>query len=151
MRRLIVLVIVVAAIFGAWYFMGRKFIAVPSPKQILTAAPVPINQTTTIASGHEFDWTFSAPAGKTPGVFQGHWTCSGKTAAIKGATDDTLIAFRILDPNNKIIQHDDDHPMGGNFKIDCDDSGSYTLVFDNSGIIRSSARNVVINATYQPD
>jgi len=150
MRRLMVLVVVAAAIFGAWYFIGRKSIAVPTPKQFLSASPVPINQTVTIASGKEIDWTFSAPAGKTPGVFQGHWTCRGKSADIKGATDDTLVAFKLLDPNNKVVQHDD-HAVTGNFKVHCDDSGTYTLVFDNSGIIRSSDRNVVIDASYQPD
>ena len=77
------------------------------------------------------------------------WT-SGKRAGIKGANDDTLVGFTLRGPDNKVIQTLD-HPTSGNFSVRCDAPGVYTFVFDNTGIIRSSARKVSIKGTYQPD
>jgi hypothetical protein len=142
-------VVAVLAVAG-WWFVGRKT-AVASPATFLSASPTPVKETIRVEANHVATYTLTPPEGKVPGWLTGHWTCAGKSAGIDGATDDTLIGFKIIGPDNKVIDKAGHHPTSGNFKVRIDGPGAYIFAFDNSGIIRSSARVVALNGTYQPD
>jgi hypothetical protein len=149
-RNSLVTVIMVGALFvGGWWFVSRK-IAIASPAALVTASPIPVTDRLNIEAGKGMTYSVTPPQGKVPGWLSGRWTCKGKSAGIKGAHDDSLVAFKIVGPDNKVIEKLD-HQGCGNFKLRFDGPGAYTFVFDNSGIIRSSARVVEIDGTYQPD
>jgi hypothetical protein len=123
----------------------------PQPfKSAVTAAPVPLKETLRIEPNYEKVWPLSAPGGKFPGRLTGHWSCRGKTAGIAGAHDDSLVSFKLVGPDNKTIQQAP-RPTDGNFDIRIDGPGVYTFTFNNGGVLRSSARVVEFEATYQPD
>jgi hypothetical protein len=158
--QVIGLLTVIAAVgYGGWWFVSRQSNTVPPPSQVFSSTPgqilkpppLRVNQDFTVESRHQMTWTFAPPAGKTPGLLQGRWTSQGKSAGLRGANDDTLIAFKLLGPNDNIIQQQPDHPVGGNFSVRCEGPGNLTFVFDNGGIIRSSSRQVHIEGTYQAD
>lgn len=142
-----------AVILGVWWYVSRKTI-MPSPVAAFTAAvsaePIRVKQTIRIEPNYERTWPFSPPGGKFPGRLSGHWSCQGKTAGIPGAHDDSLVSFKLVGPDNRTIQRLD-HPNGGNFDIRFDGPGVYTFTFNNGGILRSSARVVEFDGTYQPD
>ena len=94
-------------------------------------------------------WTLSFKPDKTPGRLTGHWASFGKAHNIKGATDDTLVAFEIKGSDNRILQKLD-YPTDGNFDIKYS-GGDITFVFDNQGIVRNSDRDVTLTGSYQPD
>ncbi len=73
----------------------------------------------------------------------------GISANVNGAADDTLVGFTLTAPDNKIVQKLD-HPVTGNFAVRYE-GGVYTFTFNNQSIIRSSARIVTLQGTYQPD
>lgn len=110
--------------------------------------PIKIKQKMTVEAGKGQQLSYEFP--KTPGRLYGHWSSKGISAQIKGANDDTLVAFQLIGPNNDKLQ-DLGKATGGNFDIRINSPGRYTFVFDNQGIIRSSARVAEIEATYQPD
>jgi hypothetical protein len=83
-------------------------------------------------------------------MLTGRWSCSGQRAQIKGATDDTLVRFQLKDPMSKTVQ-DLDHPVSGNLQVRVMAPGTYTMIFSNSGLIRSSARIVEIDVIYTPE
>ena len=143
-QGLFTLVAIAAIAFGCWWFFARQTGMVPLPAQVFQAKPIPVSKTFTVDAGRQITWTLPPPQGKTPGTFQGQWSSCGKSAGIKRATDDTLVGFRLLGPNSNTIQSLD-HPTSGNFSARYDGSGSYTLVFDNSGFVRSSAREVTLS------
>jgi hypothetical protein len=142
-------IVAVLAVAG-WWFISRKT-AVASPTSIVAASPIPVRDTLRVEANHAMTYTLTPPQGKLPGWLSGRWTCTGKSAGIKGANDDSLIGFSIVGPDNNVIEKLDRHPTSGNFKLRFDGPGAYTFTFDNSGIIRSSARVVELSGTYQPD
>ncbi|HET6250157.1 MAG TPA: hypothetical protein VFE47_20875 [Tepidisphaeraceae bacterium] len=109
-------------------------------------AAIADKQTITVPAGRVFDLPLSFPAERTPGRIRGHWTSQGKSAGIAGAKDDTLVKFTIRGSNNAVLQRLD-HPVSGNFDIRYA-GGTFTLTFDNSGIVRSSGRVVSVEWTY---
>lgn len=141
-------------ILGSWWFVSRKTI-IASPlatlQSAVSATPIPIKQTLEIEPNYVQPWTFAAPAGKVPGRLYGRWSCQGKGAGLRGAHDDTLVSFKLIGPDNKVIVNEPKHPIDGNFDVRIDSPGEYTFEFNNGGIIRSSARVVKVDATYQPD
>ena len=143
------LILIFAGILGGWWFVSRRTGA-PGPREIIQARPIPIKDTVDVEAGHSVKYTFTVPAGKAPGLLQGHWSAQGKSANIKGATDDTLVGFTLRGPDNNVIQSLD-HPTSGNFSSRCGAAGAYTFEFSNAGIIRSSSRRVTIDGSYQPD
>lgn len=142
--------IVCGLIVGSWWFVSRKTI-IASPLATLSATPIPIKQTLKIEPNYIQPWTFAAPAGKVPGRLWGRWSCQGKSAGLRGAHDDSLVSFKLVGPDNKVISQQPKHPWEGNFDVRIDSPGVYTFEFNNGGIIRSSARVVKVDATYQPD
>ena len=144
---------VCAVILVVWWFVSRKTI-MPSPvaafQAAVTAEPIHLREKIRVDANYEQPWRFTPPGGKYPGRFTGHWSCRGKTAGISGAHDDTLVAFTLVGPDNRTIQKLD-HPTDGNFDIRLDGPGGYTFMFNNCGILRSSARVVQFEGTYQPD
>jgi hypothetical protein len=148
---LVVLISVLALIaiaVGGWWFLSRKT-GMPSPSVVLQATPIPINYSGTVQSGQELDWTISIPQDKAPGRLVGRWQSFGLSHGIKGATDDTLVGFEIEDGNDNPLAKTAHQPEG-DFDLKYT-SGNIIFVFDNSGILRSSNRDVVLTGHYQPD
>jgi hypothetical protein len=135
---------------GAWYLFARKVFLIPSPGSLMRATPIPVKDNIDVPAGKLMNWTFSTPDGRTPGLLQGTWHCSGASAGISGAQDDTLVGFTLRGPDDKVLEQLD-HPISGNFSLRFEAPGKCTFVFDNGGIIRSSMRKVRIEGTYHPD
>ena len=139
--------IVVVCLAGL-YVLCRKspFAATGS---MLSPMSVPIHQTFTVESNQQYQLTLPSPQLEPARWLRGHWTVEGKSANIKGATDDTLVSFTLTGPNSETLERQD-HPMSGNFAIRCL-GGEYSMTFNNTGILRSSNRMVTVDGTYQPD
>jgi hypothetical protein len=147
------IIIIGAMALAGWWFVSRKTgIASPAAvlKSAVTAEPIPVMTKLRIEAGKGMTYTVSAPGNKVPGRLYGRWTSQGKTAGIKGATDDSLVGFRLVGPDNKVVEKSD-HPSAGNFNLRFDAPGNYTFEFDNAGVVRSTARVVEFDGTYQPD
>ncbi len=123
---------------SGFLFLGMLILCAGCGKQT-----VQINDTIDIPANKV--GTFKVEA-KKASMLVGNWTSKGSTANVKGATDDTLVDFRLLGPNNEVLQKLD-HPIEGNFSIDITKPGIYTFEFNNTGIVRSSGRNVTIKGT----
>jgi len=140
--------------FGAWYLiLGRAagIKTLPSPvAALIKKNPIDFNKSFTVESGKIMTYSITVPADHTPGYLSGTWESKGSSANIKNANDDTLIGFQLKDPNNNVIQNLD-HPTAGNVQMRVAGPGTYTMVFGNSGIFRSSARSVHISLVYNPD
>lgn len=151
-----VVILVVFAGFAFWAFMPSAG-GTSAPLSAATGAlvnavkgpqPIRIKETIRIEAGKGKSLSFEFP--KTPGRLYGHWSASGVSTQIKGATDDTLVAFKLVGPNNESLQNLD-HLTSGNFDIHITSPGRYTFTLDNAGILRASDRVVEIEATYKPD
>lgn len=164
-KPLIVLASLVGLIFAGWWLKSHKSDAA-SPTAllqrlenrmdsrqsgILNGSSILIRQTLRIEPNRASTFNFIAPIDRVPGFLSGEWKSVGKSAGIAGARDDTIIAFKLIGPDKKIIEMQDHHPVAGSFKIRIDKPGQYTFNFDNSGIVRSSAREVRVDGSYQPD
>jgi hypothetical protein len=150
-KSTIVLLLVLCGVaLGGWWIAARKSVTVPSPKQLLAAAPIRIDETFQVPPQRSQEWTWEPPDGRTPGLLEGSWECRGSTSGIAGANDDTLVGFALRGPDNRVIQQLD-HPVSGNFSLRCTSAGKYTFVFDNGGIVRSSARKVTLHGAYHPE
>ena len=162
-KPLIVLASLMGIVVAGWWLESHKSDAA-SPTALLQrleqntdshqsgmlgASVISFEQTLRIEPNRATTFNFIAP--KVPGFLYGEWKSVGKSAGIAGATDDTLIAFKIVGPDKKIIEKDNHHPVSGSFKIRIESAGQYSLIFDNSGIIRSSAREVQVTGIYRPD
>jgi hypothetical protein len=130
---------------------ARKAGIMPIPYEPTTkSAPVSFDKIITVEADTSEIYSFSVPADKAPGWLQGHWDIQGKSAGIAGAHDDTLVNYVLRDPNGKVIARMD-HPISGDFSINCDVPGVYKFVFNNAGIIRESSRIVTLRGTYFQD
>jgi hypothetical protein len=69
---------------------------------------------------------------------------------ITGATDDSLAAYDLRGPQNRVILDQRD-PTSANFDFHTDVPGVYTFEFFNRGFLRNSARNIDFHRTFQPD
>jgi hypothetical protein len=114
-----------------------------------TWAPLSVKEKIDIAARTNATYVFTAPSGKFPGRFHGRWICKGKSAGITGAHDDSLVKFKLIGPDSETIETLD-HPSLEDFDVTIENAGSYTFEFFNTGIIRSSARIVELEGTYQP-
>jgi hypothetical protein len=108
-----------------------------------------IERTFKIKAGRMCELRLSSPDKVRKWHLHGHWTCKGVSAEIDGATDDTLVHFVLRGPDDKVIEQRN-HPTSGNFSVNYDEPGTYTFVFDNSGIIRSSSREVEFEGRFDP-
>jgi hypothetical protein len=155
MKNTLVLILLVAVGLGVWWQLSRTFPATPgtsgiiSPKEVFKARPILINKSLTVDARSQQTWSVPAP-GPTPGLLQGRWNSSGASGGIRGAQDDTLVSFELRGPDNALLQRLD-HPLTGNFSIRYETAGIYTFTFNNAGFVRSTARTVTIEGTYQPD
>jgi hypothetical protein len=120
-----------------------------APGSILSPVAIPIHQTFTVPVDHEYQLTLPPPGVKIPGWLRGHWTVQGASAGIKNATDDTLASFTLTGANNQILERQT-RPISGNFNIRCN-GGQVTMTFNNTGLLRLSARVVTLDGSYQPD
>ena len=103
-----------------------------------------------VKAGRAYELRLSSPDNGKRWHFHGHWICKGVSADIDGATDDTLVRFVLRGPDDKVVEELDHHPTSGNFSVNYDEPGTYTFVFDNSGIIRSSSREIEFEGTFDP-
>jgi hypothetical protein len=108
-----------------------------------------VARTFKVKVGRAYELRLSSPDKTRRWHLHGHWTCRGVSAEVGGATDDTLVRFVLRGPDDKIIETRD-HPTSGNFSVNYDEPGTYTFVFDNSGIVRSSSREVEFEGTFDP-
>lgn len=124
----------------------------PHPiSSLVKSPPLPVRHSDTVKPNFVHTYTLDISADHVPGTLSGSWDCKGKSAGIKGAIDDTLIAFRLKGANNEVLQQMPDHPRSGNFSLRVTRPGRYTFEFDNGGILRATPRQVSIDGTYQPD
>jgi hypothetical protein len=107
-----------------------------------------LDRTLTVEPGKVLSFRLDNPKGLPVGWWHGHWVCSGSSAGIPGATDDTLVRFTLRGPDNKVVEKLG-HPVSGNFDVRYRGDGTYTFEFDNAGIVRSSKRLVRITATFE--
>jgi hypothetical protein len=153
-RQTFTLFILLSIGVAIWWVYARTTGNLVSPAEVAKAAvtprPISYNATLRIEPMYVSEWPVEIPLSKTPGRLYGSWHSRGKSAGISGASDDTLIGYELRGPNNAIIATTD-HPTSGNFDVRYETPGVYRFVFKNSGLIRSSAREVIINATYQQD
>lgn len=149
LRSLVVVFLVLLIVIPSWWILS-KVTGVPGPKTILKGTPITIKKTILVPSGKLISYTITPPSSKIPGWLYGSFSVSGARAGIKGATDDTLVGFHILDPKNNILNRLD-HPATGSFSLRVETPGTYTFVFDNAGIIRMSDRKVTFDMEYLPD
>jgi hypothetical protein len=146
-RRIYRFSAIVACLAGFWFACRKS--PFTAPGSVLSPMSIPIHQTVTVQPNQEYQLTLPWPELKTPGWLRGHWTVRGKSANFPNAADDTLVGFTLTGPNNEILQRQN-HPTSGNFAIRCE-GGEYTMTFNNTGVLRASARIVTIDGTYQPD
>ena len=153
-RLLAALCLLTTVALAWWGWMSIVHPGVPSPMTVLRAVSTPkpesLDKNLSIASGMADTWRITLSADKTPGRMCGYWTSEGKTAGIRGAQDDTLVSYALRGPNNQVLASLD-HPASSNFDVHCVNPGVYTFEFNNSGLLRSSTRNVTIHLTYQAD
>ncbi|HZK82463.1 MAG TPA: hypothetical protein VFC46_15380, partial [Humisphaera sp.] len=127
----------------------KYHVTVPAPVAHVAQAPITGKETVTIRRGKLYNLPLSFEPNITPGRLTGHWESEGKSAHLRGANDDTIVAFTIRDSKNaRVVQQL--HTVSGKFDARYD-GGVYTLTFSNADLLRSSARNITIEWTYQPD
>jgi hypothetical protein len=78
------------------------------------------------------------------GTLHGKWTARGDT---HGGADDTLVHAHYFAPACKLLRTLD-HPHSDDFSVRAETAGPYVIVFDNLGIIRSTARTVDVEWTF---
>lgn len=98
-----------------------------------------------------------------PGRFQGQWTCGRTTREVpiglgakKKTTqpvgmNDILGSFSIRDPRGITVHKSEDGAMFGNFSLPVTQEGVYTLVIKNEGAMRTTPREVKVEASYTLD
>jgi hypothetical protein len=149
-RSILIKTLAVAALSTGAFLASHEVTAATPAVSRLADAPAPtIKETIQVEARKNVTHTFTAPAGKIPGRLTGRFTVKGKSAGIKGAHDDKLVGFKLVGPDSKVLLKLD-HPEFGNFDVKIDSPGAYTFEFDNTGIIRNSARTVELEGNYQP-
>lgn len=131
---------------GTWKFNIAKTEKAISEKKVVTD----LSKSFQVEAGKTLNNWIEIPSSTVPGDLNGSWVSTGKSAGIKGANDDSLVNFQLLDVEGKVIQKID-HPVSGTIKYRVTVPGKYTMIFSNAGFVRSSARNVELKATYTPD
>lgn len=137
--------------------LGGPLCGGPAPAQVargdspaVAADDLSLTKEFRVRANRVYELRVSKPDGKGPWHLHGHWKCQGRSADIEGATDDTLVRFALRGPDDKVVE-ELKHPVSGNFSIHFTEPGTYTFIFDNSGIIRSSARLITVEGTFEPD
>jgi len=140
---------------GVWFCIAPRGATLSVPNvasAVMQAVSGPLKQSihesVTIQAGRAYTLSYEFP--RTPGRLYGSWGCRGSSAGIRNATDDTLVAFKLIGPNDEILQRVD-YQAEGNFDIRINSPGRYTFVLDNGGIVRMSPRVAQIDAMYESD
>lgn len=102
-----------------------------------------------VKAGKIYELRLSSPDNSKAWHLHGHWICKGASGDVDGAANDTLVHFILRGPDDKVIEKLD-HPTSGNFSVNYDEPGTYTFVFDNAGIIRSTSREIEFEGTFDP-
>jgi len=92
-------------------------------------------------------WADSVIAQPAPGRLVGSWESSGTE---HGGADDSMVAVKLIDPNGRQVRAYD-HQSKGSFDLPTPIPGIYTIVFDNVGLIRSTARSAKFEIRYEFD
>lgn len=80
------------------------------------------------------------------GVIQGEWTSDGRP---HGGADNTMVAVRVVGPDG-VVLGDYGHQDRGTFEFPVRQKGPYVIVFDNVGIVRSTARSAEYRMWFRP-
>jgi hypothetical protein len=147
---LVTVFVLIGIIVTVWFVFARSTGAKTAPMvNVLTGKP-PIILDDKFTVNQNYVMNHKLNIERAPGMLTGNFYARGKTIGIKGAQDDTLVGFHILGPNSQKLNVLD-HPVRGNFSLRVTAPGTYTLVFDNGGIIRSTPREVTLEGKYQPE
>lgn len=128
----------------AWFFLRSQGVA--SPAALLKPQPVPFRSSFDVKPNYSQSYSLDFKASDVPSRVTGEWTSRRPPGA--GGLDDTLVAFKLKGPNNENLQTLD-HPTGGTFSFSVKTPGTYTFVFDNSGVIRMTPRHIEISGQRQ--
>ena len=109
------------------------------------AARISKHEEFTVAAGALHPYTLAVDT--VPGLLFGNWRASGTSF---GGADDTLGGFRLTDPKDALLNSSGNMTQW-KFAVRVTEAGTYTFVFDNKGLIRSTARKVFLDVTYLPD
>ena len=84
------------------------------------------------------------------GTVSGTWRSSGQGY---GGADDTISAYRLTDPQDTVVASSAStvRPSTGRFLVKVPEKGTYTLFFENSGLLRTTPRRVFLDAEFRPD
>jgi hypothetical protein len=146
MKYLASLIVLVFGCGALWLLLRHRDEVATATQQALRG-PEKIRRTITVEPNYAYVYTLEFPVGKVPGRLVGSWRAMGRSANLEGAADDTLIRFRLLGPNNEVVQTLE-RPTHGSFSVLVSTPGQYTFEFDNRGLIRSSKRLVSLEAEY---
>lgn len=105
----------------------------------------------------QFSEQFDVPAGQLgnyhltpamfPGTISGSWKSSGERS---GGFDNAITGFKLLSPRDEVLASSD-RGTSGKFVVKVSVPGTYTFVFNNSGLLRATSRRVFLDAEYKPD
>lgn len=93
-----------------------------------------------------YRWSRTVVAQSGSGLLNGIWRSSGQA---HGGADDTIVCVRVVGPDGGILK-EFDHDFEGAFELPVQVPGPYAIVFDNVGIIRSTARSVMLRMQFRP-
>jgi hypothetical protein len=118
------------------------------PFETKQAAVTRISQELVVAPGATAVYQFTPAI--APGTLSGSWRASGRGF---DGFDDTISAFRLTNPQDAILDKStpDTRPSSGTFIVKLTSSGTYTLFFDNKGLLRNTPRRVFLEAEFRPD
>src|SRR5437867_2107101 len=94
LTRLVVLGVVIV---GAWWALSRTTRIISPSAAFARSRSIPVKVSMKIEAGDGETHSFEFP--QTPGRLYGSWSSKGASANIKGATDDTLVAFKLIGPD----------------------------------------------------
>ncbi|MEZ6035998.1 MAG: paraquat-inducible protein A [Planctomycetota bacterium] len=93
-----------------------------------------------------YRWSETVLVQSDSGLLKGIWRSSGQA---HGGADDTMVCVRVVGPDGGILK-EFDHNSEGAFELPVHERGPYAIVFDNVGIVRSTARSVMLRMEFRP-
>ncbi len=91
-------------------------------------------------------WVGTVIATNAEGRLRGRWKSDG---SMHDGSTDTMVFVTVLGPDESVMQQYD-HESEGTFDLPTSLTGTYGIVFDNVGIVRSTARSVQFELVYEP-
>lgn len=135
------------------YFLFRRTVKAVTP-------PIAIHETIRVAAGQELHYQLRFDS--APGRLHGQWRSSredyvmkdvagNEISKTKSGLTDSLVGFRILGPDGRVLHQQQESTSLGYFDIKVTRTGLHTVVLNNAGAFRSTPRSVEISAIYDLD